>query len=95
MTPLWAVALLSVSFTIFFMVVYYYILKPEVYKDSGKKPVALCPKRWNYNTNTKMCVPGYDTKCMPFDPQSPAYTSAKQKCAIARSCQTEWDGIAC
>lgn len=95
MTPLWAVALLAFAFTIFFMVVYYYILKPEVYKDSGKTPVALCPKRWNYNSNTQMCVPGYDTKCMPFDPQSPAYTSAKQKCAIARSCQTEWEGIAC
>jgi hypothetical protein len=95
MTALWPVALLAFSFTIFFLVVYYYGLRPEVYKTSGKTPVALCPKRWNYNSNTKMCVPAYDTKCMPFDPMSPAFSSAKQKCKIAKACATEWDGIAC
>ena len=52
-----------------------------------------CPSRWNFNPSTNMCEPSYNTVCLPFNPDADTLKRGSQKCALARSCDTDWSGM--
>ena len=53
--------------------------------------LSACPDQWNYDYNTKMCTPSYNTKCVPFNPE--IVTTISQACDIAKECGTNWSGM--
>lgn len=82
------ITLLAVAiFTILFLVLYKYVINPQVVVQPA---AGTCPDRWNYNTSTKMCEPGYQTHCIPFDPTAPTLNTPAAKCNMARTCGTSW-----
>jgi len=85
-------AVLTVLFTVGFLLIYKFVINPQVVFTPNAKSMAQCPDRWNYNMVSRMCEPGYDTHCMPFDPSAPTLESASSKCNVARSCGTTWSG---
>ena len=94
MTPTWQVVVFAALSLALVLTVYYFVLKPIVYLPTADD-TAVCPNRWVYNPGSKLCEPAYTTSCHAFDPVNPMFASATEKCAIAKSCGTEWVGLKC
>ena len=84
------VAVLTIVFTCIFLVIYKYLVNPQIVVYADSSAMSQCPERWLYNSGTSMCEPAYDTSCMPFDPKAPTLKSVKAKCNVANSCGTTW-----
>lgn len=93
--PTWVVVISTITFFALTVTLYYFVLKPIVYKPSSGGRPSVCPNKWIYNPDTQMCEPAYMTKCQAFNPTNPAFSSASEKCEIANECGTNWSGIAC
>ncbi len=83
-------ALATAVFTLIFLFAYKYLINPQIVYTPDVKNMSQCPDRWNYNQSSKLCEPGYDTSCLPFNPDSPTLNSLASRCNIARSCGTTW-----
>ena len=86
-------ALATGAFTLLFIFLYKYLINPQIVYSSSVENMSQCPDRWNYNSITKMCEPGYQTSCLSFDPKSSTLDSLAAKCNAARSCGTSWSGL--
>ena len=86
-------AVLTVLFTDLFLVVYKLVINPQMVITPTLKMMSKCPNNWTYNGDTKMCVPQYDTKCTPFDPDAPTLNTVASRCNVANMCGTDWSGV--
>jgi len=86
-------ALATAAFTLLFLFLYKYIVNPQIVYTPDVKNMSQCPDGWNFNTDKKMCEPGYQTSCLPFDPKASTLDSVSAKCTLARSCGTSWSGF--
>ena len=93
--PTWIVVSSTVVFLALVVTVYYFLLRPIVYRPASDSGLTTCPTQWIYNLQTRMCEPAYATQCKPFDPTLSMFSTAASRCDIARSCGTEWAGIRC
>ena len=84
---------MTAVFTAIFLVIYKYAINPQLIVTPSASSMSTCPDRWNFNTVTKMCEPGYKTTCMPFNPDTPTLATVVGKCNVARSCGTTWSGF--
>jgi hypothetical protein len=80
-------------FTVVFLVVYKFVINPQVILTLDTKKMAKCPDGWAYNVATSTCDPQVKTSCYPFDPDAVAMQSAPAKCNLARTCGTTWSGM--
>jgi hypothetical protein len=84
-------AVLSIIFTVLFVVIYKFGINPQYVPTATA--MAQCPDRWNYNSSTQQCEPGYSTHCLPFNPSVSTLSTMTSKCNLARSCGTSWSGM--
>ena len=84
---------LTVVFTIVLLVVYKFVINPQVVMGIDTSKMAKCPDSWTYNAANGVCEPNMSTECYPFDPDAPAIQSAAAKCNLARTCGTSWSGM--
>jgi hypothetical protein len=84
---------LTVVFTLIMLVIYKFVINPQVVLTLDPTKMAKCPDSWTYNMTTSMCEPNMPTTCYPFDPDAPAIQSAAAKCNLARTCGTSWSGM--
>jgi hypothetical protein len=83
----------TVLFTVIMLVVYKFVINPQVVLKIDPTKMAKCPDGWSYNIVTKLCQPDSQTNCMVFDPDASSIQSAAAKCNLARSCGTSWSGL--
>ena len=83
----------TILFTAIMLVVYKFVINPQVVLTLDPTKMAKCPDGWSYNLPTKLCQPDSQTTCMAFDPDAPSIQSAAAKCNLARSCGTSWSGM--
>jgi hypothetical protein len=86
-------AVLTVLFTIGFLVLYKLLINPQIVITPSVKNMAKCPDRWNYSITSQMCEPEYKTSCLPFNPNVETLDSALARCNVARTCGTTWSGM--
>ncbi len=84
-------AVLAIIFTLSFVAFYKFVLNPQYVPTAPA--LSQCPDMWNYNLATQMCEPGYETHCLPFNPNTNTLTTLTAKCNLARSCGTSWSGV--
>lgn len=84
-------AVLAAIFTVIFVLIYKYVLNPHYVPTNVT--MSQCPDMWNYDSTKQMCVPAYETHCLPFNPNSNTLTTMTSKCNLARSCGTSWSGM--
>jgi hypothetical protein len=70
-------------FTVSTILIYKFVVNPQMLTTTD---MPVCPDRWNYSSS--MCVPSYETHCLPFNPQTIVTDSAR--CNIAHMCGTIW-----
>jgi hypothetical protein len=87
-TALWVAV-----FTVALILLYKYLINPQIIVTADTSSMAKCPDRWNYDSIKKMCEPGYETHCLPFNPDVPTLNTYSAKCNVARSCGTTWSGF--
>jgi hypothetical protein len=86
-------AALTVVFTIVLLLVYKFVINPQIVVSLDTTKMTKCPDAWTYNLQSKLCEPNASTGCMPFDPDAPSIQSAAAKCNLARTCGTSWAGM--
>ena len=79
---------LGVSF--FLILIYLYVLRPQIRINTFTRIDTQCPDRWSYNSQTKQCHPNYRTDCKPFRPE--ILKSFSDQCDFASACGTTWGG---
>lgn len=84
-------AVLAIIFTILLIVFYKFVINPQYVPTNVN--MSQCPDMWNYDPAKQMCEPGYETHCLPFNPNSNTLTTMTAKCNLARSCGTSWSGM--
>jgi hypothetical protein len=84
---------LTVVFTVLMLVVYKFVINPQVVSSLDPTKMAKCPDGWTYNISTKLCEPNTKTSCYPFDPDATSIQLAAAKCNLARTCGTTWSGM--
>jgi hypothetical protein len=87
-----ATTVLTILFTIGFLVIYKFVVNPQLVFTLDVTTMAQCPDRWNFDAISRMCKPAYETHCLPFDPTVSTLNTALAKCNVARSCGTTWSG---
>jgi hypothetical protein len=83
----------TLVFTLLMLVIYKFVINPQVVLTLDPTKMAKCPDAWVYNSGTKLCEPNMPSECYPFDPDAPAIQSAAAKCNLARTCGTSWSGM--
>jgi hypothetical protein len=83
----------TIGFTVIMLVIYKFVINPQIVLTMDASKMGKCPDAWTYNVSTKMCEPNAATGCMPFDPDAPSIQSASAKCNLARTCGTSWGGM--
>lgn len=86
-------AILTAIFTAGFILLYKYVINPQMIIKPSNSNMAKCPDMWDYNESMKRCVPKYDTDCAPFDPNEDILKTPTGKCNLARKCNTTWSGF--
>jgi len=86
-------AALTVLFTVILLIVYKYVINPQIVLRMDPTKMAKCPDSWTYDSASNLCKPNALTSCMPFDPDASTIQSAVAKCNLARSCGTTWLGM--
>lgn len=86
-------AALTVLFTVVLLIVYKYVINPQIVIRLDTTKMAKCPDSWTYNLASNLCQPNAATSCMPFDPDATTIQSAIAKCNLARQCGTTWSGM--
>jgi len=86
-------ALIALVTVTLLLLIYVYVLRPEIRIGKLARIDQLCPDRWAYNQKTKKCEPRYTTKCMAFYPKDPNLQSYRAQCDFAVSCGTDWAGV--
>jgi len=86
-------AALTVLFTAILLIVYKYVINPQIVIRLDTTKMAKCPDGWKYNLASNLCQPNAATSCMPFDPDASTIQSAIAKCNLARQCGTTWSGM--
>lgn len=84
------IALLTVTLL---LLIYVYLLRPEIRIGKMTTIAQLCPDRWAYNQKTQKCEPRYTTSCVAFSPKDPNLQSYHSQCEFARACGTDWAGV--
>jgi hypothetical protein len=87
------IALMVAGFTALFLVIYKFVINPQMIVTPTATSLGTCPDRWSFNVTTKMCEPNYKTQCMPFNPDMSTLNTYAAKCNVARSCGTTWGGF--
>jgi hypothetical protein len=80
-------------FTVGFLLIYKFVINPQVILSLDTSKMAKCPDGWAYNIATSTCDPQVKSTCYPFDPDAIAIQSAAAKCNLARTCGTTWSGM--
>jgi|688.fasta_scaffold00948_4 hypothetical protein len=75
------------------LLIYVYVLRPEIRIGKNTRIDQLCPDRWVYNQKTKRCEPRYKTQCREFSPDDPTLQSYREQCDFATTCGTNWAGV--
>lgn len=75
------------------LLIYVYLLRPEIRIGKMTTIAQLCPDRWVYEQKTQKCEPRYKTKCVAFSPKDPNLQSYASQCEFARACGTDWAGV--
>jgi hypothetical protein len=86
-------AALTILFTAGFLIVYKFVINPQIVLRMDPTKMAKCPDSWTYDSNSNLCKPNASTSCMPFDPNASTIQSAVAKCNLARTCGTTWSGM--
>lgn len=86
-------AALTAVFTVILLVIYKFVINPQIVLRLDSTKMARCPDNWKYNVATKLCEPNAATSCMPFSPDESTVQSAAAKCNLARTCGTTWSGM--
>ena len=86
-------AALTVLFTVVLLIVYKYVINPQIVIRLDTTKMAKCPDSWTYNLASNLCQPNAATSCMPFDPDATTIQSVIAKCNLARQCGTTWSGM--
>jgi hypothetical protein len=86
-------ALIALATVTLLLLIYVYLLKPEIRIGKLTRIDQLCPDRWAYDQKTKKCEPRYTTKCTAFSPKDPNLQSYRAQCDFAVSCGTDWAGV--
>ena len=86
-------ASLTIIFTIAFLALYKFVVRPTMVIKADTSKMSKCPDRWKFNEQSKMCEPNYLTDCMPFDPTTETLNTFSAKCGLARKCNTTWSGF--
>lgn len=82
---------LTVVFTILFLVLYKFVVNPQVVAKLDPIKMSLCPDGWTFNG--ALCSPDHSTHCTPFDPTASSLQTVAARCALAVSCGTTWNGM--
>jgi len=86
-------AILTAVFTVVLILIYKFVINPQMIKRATNANMAKCPDMWVYNESAKQCEPKYDTDCVPFDPNQDILKTPTGKCNLARECNTTWSGF--
>lgn len=86
-------AIIALATVTLLLLIYVYLLRPEIRIGKLTRIDQLCPDRWAYNQKTQRCEPRYTTKCTPFSPKDPNLQSYRSQCDLAMSCGTDWAGV--
>ena len=86
-------AIIAAVVTLILLVLYKYVLNPQVIYTPDIANMTKCPDRWNYDPVSKNCVPAYKTSCLPFNPENSHLDTLTSRCNVARSCGTTWSGF--
>jgi len=86
-------AALTAVFTVVFLLIYKFVINPQMVVVPDMSKMSQCPDRWNYNPASKQCEAAYQTACLPFDPSASTLDSYTAKCNLARTCGTTWSGF--
>lgn len=86
-------AALTVLFTVFLLIVYKYVINPQIVLQLDITKMAKCPDSWTYNYAISLCEPNASTSCTAFNPDATTIQSATAKCNLARTCGTTWSGM--
>jgi hypothetical protein len=86
-------AALTAVFTVILLIIYKFVINPQIVLTLDPTKMAKCPDTWKYNVATKLCEPNSATSCMPFSPDESTIQSAAAKCNLARTCGTTWSGM--
>lgn len=81
---------LALVTALFLLLLYVYILRPQVRINTFTRITQKCPDRWAFNESTHRCEPRYTTSCKPFDPDT--LKSYGEQCDFASACGTTWGG---
>jgi len=87
------IAVSSAIFTVILLVIYKYVLNPQIVVPIDGNSMAMCPDRWTYDSDKQVCEPQYSTHCLPFNPKAQTLTTPAEKCALAKRCNTDWSGL--
>ena len=82
---------IAVIVTIVGLLIYKFVFNPTIVYTPLNSDFDKCPDRWSWDSQSKKCVPGYTTSCLPFNPD--LVNTASAKCTLARSCNTTWSGF--
>jgi hypothetical protein len=85
-------AIIGVATATLLLLIYVYLLRPEIRIGKNTKIDQICPDRWAYNQKTRKCDPKYKTTCRSFSPEDPNLQSYRSQCDLALSCSTDWAG---
>lgn len=83
------IALWSAVLTIVVLVIYKFVINPQIVVTPSRKHLSDCPERWKFDGTN--CIPQYETKCIAFNPKT--IQTIQQACNIAKKCGTDWDGM--
>lgn len=82
---------LTIVTTAFLLLIYVFVLRPQVRINTFTRIEQTCPDRWAFNESTGECEPRYRTSCTPFRPQT--LKSFRDQCDFASACGTTWAGF--
>ncbi|NDB81503.1 MAG: hypothetical protein EB127_01950 [Alphaproteobacteria bacterium] len=83
----------TILFTVIFLVIYKYVINPQVVVTLDGSKMNKCPDGWDYDFATNQCYYNSPVSgCLPFNPDDEAIQSAAAKCNLARQCGTTWNG---
>jgi hypothetical protein len=83
----------TLVFTLLMLVIYKFVINPQVVLTLDPTKMAKCPDGWQYSISSKLCEPPASTNCTAIDPDAVAIQSAAAKCNLARTCGTTWSGM--
>jgi hypothetical protein len=84
----------TIVFTVLFLVIYKYVINPQVILKLDASKMSKCPDGWLYDSEKNLCF--YDSPvsgCLPFNPDDVSIQSTSAKCNLARQCGTTWNGM--